>query len=345
MKTPSSKTFWAVINAAWILAGTTSAATRLEIQMVPMLKLTGEVGSTNRIQYVTDLSQTNNWLTLTNIVLSTSPSYFVDTSSAGTVTRYFRAVQLTSSLDTNTPANPNQQSLVWINPGTFLMGSPSSEVDRESDEGPQTVVTLTRGYWMGKYEVTQAEYQSVVGSNPSYFTGNLNRPVEQVSWNDAISYCTKLTERERVAGRLPAGYVYRLPTEAEWEYAARAGTTTRLSYGDDPGYTKLGDYAWYSANTANTTHPVGQKLANAWGLYDMAGNVWEWCLDWTGTYPGGSVTDPRGPASGSGRVVRGGGWWILGAWDCRSARRGNDFPDDRINSVLGFRVVLAPGQP
>ena len=170
----------------------------------------------------------------------------------------------------------------------------------------------------------------------------MNRPVERVSWNDAINYCAKLTEKEHQAGRLPSEYVYRLPTEAEWEYAARAGSTARFSYGDDPGYTKLKDYAWYDSNSSSTTHPVGQKLANAWGLYDMAGNVWEWCLDWYGKYPGGNVTDPRGPASGSPRVFRGGSWDSV-AWHCRSAIRYGGDPGGRYG-IFGFRVVLAPGQ-
>jgi hypothetical protein len=141
----------------------------------------------------------------------------------------------------------------------------------------------------------------------------------------------------------PTGYVYRLPTEAEWEYACRAGTTTRFSFGDDPGYSQLGNYVWYDANSGKQTHPVGQKQPNPRGLYDMHGNVWEWCLDWTGAYPGGSVTDPIGANSGSDRVVRGGCWSVVGR-GCRSARRISDTPGIRF-SGLGFRAVLAPGQP
>jgi formylglycine-generating enzyme required for sulfatase activity len=223
------------------------------------------------------------------------------------------------------------------------MGSPTNEQDRDSDEGPQTVVTLTKGFFVGQHEVTQGEYQAVMKSNPSGFKGDPNRPVEQVSWHDATNYCARLTGRERTAGGLPEGWVYRLPTEAEWEYACRAGTTTRFSYGDDAGYAQFGNYAWYNSNSKATTHAVGQKQPNAWGLYDVHGNVWEWCLGWYGTYPGGRVTNPKGPDSGSLRVIRGGGW-DGDAWGCRSAFRSYYWPDGRYGD-LGFRAVLAPGQP
>ena len=135
--------------------------------------------------------------------------------------------------------------------------------------------------------------------------------MEQVSWNDAVAYCAALTTRGRNAGRIPADYEYRLPTEAEWEYACRSGTTTAFSYGNDnpPDYDSLTHYGWYSGNSGGTTHPVGQKLPNAWGLYDMHGNVWEWCQDWyTQLLPGGSVTDPTAPRVGSNRMMRGGCW-------------------------------------
>jgi len=232
-------------------------------------------------------------------------------------------------------------NMVWILPGTFVMGSPDAEVDRYSNEGPQTTVTLTKGFWMGKYEVTQGEYVALMGNNPSSFTGDLNRPVENMSWDDAVAYCAALTERERGAGRITASYQYRLPTEAEWEYACRAATTTRFSYGDDPGYALLPNYAWYDANSGGTTHPVGQKLPNPWGLYDMYGTVVEWCQDWYGySLPGGSVTDPQGPATGVGRVIRGGDW-NNGARNCRSALRGGAPADGRYGN-FGFRVVLAP---
>lgn len=236
-----------------------------------------------------------------------------------------------------TPPNPAPDRLVWIPPGTFTMGSPDDENGRQSDESPLTHVTLTRGFWLGRYEVTQAEYQSVRGMNPSNWKGD-NLPVEQVSWNDAVAYCQQLTQQTRDGGMLAEGWEYRLPTEAQWEYACRAGTTTRFHFGET--YSDLGDYAWYSGNSSYRTHPVGQKQANAWGLHDMQGNVQEWCMDRYGFYPGGSVSDPTGPTSGLGRVIRGSNW-NRSQVQCRSALRSYR-GDGSTSSGLGFRVALAP---
>jgi len=240
---------------------------------------------------------------------------------------------------------PDTNRWAWIPRGTFTMGSGASEQGRHDDEGPQTRVRLTHSFWMGRYEVTQAEYQAVMGSTPSHFTGDSNRPVEQVKWFEATNYCGKLTAAAQAAGRLPAGWVYRLPTEAEWEYACRAGTTTRFFYGDDPGseYGQPGNYAWYGPNSGNTTHPVGLKQPNPWGLYDMYGKVQEWRLDCYGPYPGGSVTDPKGPRSGWDRVVRN-GYYSGHPVIFRSAARSGSGRAARSDS-LGFRVVLAAGQP
>jgi len=246
------------------------------------------------------------------------------------------------------PANPNPELLIWIEPGMFTMGSPSTEKDRQDDEGPQTPVTLRRGFWMSKHEVTQAEYQAVMGNNPSKFTGDMKRPVEQVTWYDATNYCGKLTQQERQAGRLPAGCVYRLPMEAEWEYACRAGTTTATAYGNSLSSTQAnfnGNHPYNGAavgpNLSRTT-AVGSYAPNAWGLYDMHGNVWEWCSDWfQGNLPGGSMTSPSGPASGAYRVDRGGSW-ARGGGLCRSAYRYGDWPDRRYLDI-GFRPVLSPG--
>ncbi len=226
---------------------------------------------------------------------------------------------------------------VWIPPGRFTLGSSVTEqngvnavgwrnvADLTKTEGPQTVVTLTKGFYMGKYLVTQGEYLEVMGSNPSHFAGARDLPVDACGWFNATNYCGKLTAREQRAGRLPANWSYRLPTEAEWEYACRAGTTTRFSYGEDPGYTNLTKYGWYDGNsyTTNkppgvfylvlghyfTTHPVGQKLPNPWGLYDMHGQLSQWCQDWFGPYPGGAVTDPQGPHRGGARHPQ---WELVG---------------------------------
>ena len=225
--------------------------------------------------------------------------------------------------------------MVYIRPGTFTMGSPVTEQGRNDDEIQHTVI-LTEGFWLGKTVVTQAQWEAVMGGNPSKFkNAGRDAPVEQVSWDDAMQFCRKLTERERQAGHLPEGHEYTLPTEAQWEYACRAGTT-----GPFAGNGDLDSMGWYNQNSGNTTHPVAQKQPNAWGLYDMHGNVWEWCRDWYGHYPGGSVTDPTGPSSGSDRVLRGGSWYS-GAAYCRSADRYWFSPGDRY-IILGFRLALAP---
>ena len=307
------------------------------------ISVTGASDAVCQIQWTDSLSATSRWFHLDHSSVATSP--FIDPTSTPESGRYYRAVW-----------TPNT-GMVWIPPGTFMLGSPTNEQDRSSTEGPQTLVTISRGFWMGKCEITQGEYVAVMGNNPSYFNGDrsgppdndqdygtdLTRPVETVSWNDATSYCALLTTQERTAGRLPTNYVCRLPTEAEWEYACRAGTTTRFYYGDDPNYTELVNYAWFTDNSGDVAQPVGELLPNAWGLHDMAGNVWEWCRDWYGPYLGGSAIDPRGPATGTFRVWRGAGWFYA-ARHCRSARRFNHSPTYTY-SGLGFRVVLASDLP
>jgi formylglycine-generating enzyme required for sulfatase activity len=196
-------------------------------------------------------------------------------------------------------------------------------------------VTLTKPFYMGVCEVTNAQWRRVMGSIPSEWKDD-DRPVEQVSWEDAVEFCRKLSamREERNAGRM-----YRLPTEAEWEYACRAGTTTRYSFGDDKS--QLGDYGWFDENSGWHTHPVAQKKPNAWGLYDMHGNVFEWCSDWSGAnYVDIAATDPQGPPLASARVFRGGSWRRT-AGNCQSAYRngtGPSFPHDD----LGFRLALSP---
>jgi len=207
---------------------------------------------------------------------------------------------------------------VLIEPGKFLMGSPDEEAQRDADEVRHRV-RLTKRFLMAATEVTQAQWQKVMPDNPSNFRA-ADLPVERVSWNDAMEFCRKLNEQE--AKR------YRLPTEAEWEYACRAGTT-------GPYAGNLERMAWYTQNTGGTTHPVATKQANAWGLHDMHGNVAEWCADWYGDYPAGSVAEPPRPANGSSRVLRGGSWFGL-TGGTRSAARGWNERDRPLASV-GFR--------
>ena len=218
----------------------------------------------------------------------------------------------------------------WVPAGEFLMGS----TNEHSRGYPPTRVRISRGYWLGRHEVTQAEWQAVTGTNPSEFSGCGRCPVEHVSWDDVQGFIGHLNAR---AG----GTRYRLPTEAEWEYAARAGTegdtyagNLTNTFGLDP---VLDMISWYGENSGDRTHPVGQKAPNAWGLHDMLGNVSELVRDWYGDYPGGAVTDPAGPASGSLRVWRGGGWNILAGY-CRASYRGVILPGYRLNN-LGFRLL------
>jgi len=226
--------------------------------------------------------------------------------------------------------------LVQIHAGAFTMGSAEGEANRGADEGPATRVTLTQDFYLGATDVTQGQYESVTGTNPSDFkNAGKNAPVEQVTFAEATAFCQKLTERESAAGRLPEGYAFSLPTEAQWEYACRAGTTGPYA-GDIPAM------SWYDANSGGTTHPVAAKKPNAWGLYDMTGNVYQWCSDWYAKrYPGGSVTDPTGPATGIVHVLRGGGWYYDRTY-CRSAYRDFD-PGFRAN-FIGFRLALSAAQ-
>ena len=296
-------------------------------------------------------------------------------------------------------------TMKWCPPGIFTMGSPSDEYGRFNNE-VQHQVTLTKGFWLGETEVTQGQWKKLMDGetvvdlarkglqddtkynffgeqqtlrefwcmdrygDPNNQCGDLKDdvPVYNVSWSEATEFCRRLTQRERAAGRIPDGYEYRLPTEAEWEYACRAGTTTALPNGRDirilgeNNAPALDDIAWYGGNssvrfdgrgwdTANCKekqYPGGRvcarevkgKRANAWGLYDMIGNVWEWCGDWYGAYTYWGNTDPSGPASGVGRVFRGGGWECDARY-CRSAYRGWIDLGFRFNN-LGFRVALAP---
>lgn len=246
--------------------------------------------------------------------------------------------------------NALNMKLVWCPAGEFRMGTPKSEVTGNKSKlevlvEDQVEVIVTKGYWLGKCEVTQSQWTRVMATEP--WKGQIQTkegdacPATFVSWNDASDFCRKFTERERIAGRLPDGWEYTLPTEAQWERACRAGTETKFSFGDDD--TKLRDVAWITDNTFDAreeyAHVVGQKKANLWGLHDMHGNVMEWCRDWYGDkLPGGR--DPEVTEPGKRRVIRGGSWAWIGD-DCRSASR-LATPPSYGDQVIGFRLALTP---
>ena len=231
-----------------------------------------------------------------------------------------------------------------IPPGEFTMGSPKSEPGR-SDVETQHLVKITKPFYLSAYEVTQAQYERVMDKSPSYFSalgkgkddvsGDTSQlPVEQVNWHEAVAFCGKPSDDE--------GVEYRLPTEAEWEYACRAGTTTTYSFGNN--VSQLGEYAWHNGNSNNTTHPVGELKPNAWGLFDMHGNVFEWCQDWYGSYEYGpyerlrAASDPTGAASGSGRVSRGGAFCVNPGVVRAATRTMDDSPAGR-HPFIGFRLA------
>ena len=231
--------------------------------------------------------------------------------------------------------------MLLVPAGTFPMGcSASTQYGCNSDESPTHQVTLS-AFYIGRYEVTQAQWTAKMGSNPSYFvpangySSDTTKPVERVSWNMIASGSTSFMSLTGL----------RLPTEAEWEYAYRAGTTTAFhSYPAQPnGFndgTLLGNIAWYGSNAGSQTHAVGGKLANGLGLHDMSGNVWEWCQDWYGPYSSGSVTNPTGPATGTDRLLRGGDWYY-NSYYCRASWRNSQSPVSIFNNY-GFRVVRTP---
>jgi len=227
--------------------------------------------------------------------------------------------------------NSSGIEMLLIPGGTFNMGCSASNSYSCNGDETNHQVTLSKAFYLGKTEVTQAQWQAKMSSNPSYFSGNANNPVEQVSWNDIAGFNTATG--------------LRLPSEAEWEYACRGGTTT--AFHSMPGYPNgtnddslLGNIAWFYPAAANITHTVAGKAANAFGMYDMSGNVWEWCNDWYGSYAAGNATDPAGPSSGSYRVLRGGSW-DYNSDICRSSNRNFYDPDYRIN-IIGFRVARTP---
>ncbi len=226
-----------------------------------------------------------------------------------------------------------KMEMILIPAGEFKMGSPDSDRDAASNEKPQHRVRITKPFYLGKFLVTQEQWEGVMGNNPGPFKGPKN-PVD-VSWEDCQGFLRKLNAKAGGHGK------FVLPTEAQWEYACRAGSKTRYCFGDDES--KLGEYAWYAAKPGNMTHPVGEKKPNAWGLYDMHGLVWEWCQDWhdMGYYNVSPVDDPPGAATGIDRVFRGGSWNYPAAY-CRSARRSNADEPHSGHDNVGLRVALIP---
>jgi formylglycine-generating enzyme required for sulfatase activity len=250
----------------------------------------------------------------------------------------------------DTATNTINMEFVLVQPGVFMMGCSEGDTDCLADERPQHPVRISQPFYLGKYEVTQAQWMALMGNNPSRFKGD-NRPVENVSWNDVQEFIRRLNALEGTKQ-------YRLPTEAEWEYAARAGVSTKFPF----AVARAGEYAWYWNNANRETHPVGEKQPNPWGLHDMHGSVWEWTQDWYGEgYYVSSITsspglivkpkeilsgpkiviiDPKGPAEGTTRVLRGGSWGNDLRY-LRSAQR-NAYPPDYRHANTGFRLVVSP---
>ncbi|HLP78154.1 MAG TPA: formylglycine-generating enzyme family protein [Candidatus Paceibacterota bacterium] len=330
------------------------AETSLQASLTPTVTITGILGSLQQVQYSTNMADTNGWSPLAVVRMDASVKSFYDATASGPQ-RFYRTV-LMGVTDTN---------LVWVPPGTFLMGSPSNEVTRSSTEGPQTPVTLTQGFLMGRYEVRIPE-MAVYLTNYAYLSNGSNAryPVYLSTWQDATNYCGLRTDYERAQGMIPSDWAYRLPTEVEWEYACRAGTTTPFSFGNELRNDAVRSDAWFDGNAPYPTNlvvvggitpgnsgwtNVGSFPANAFGLCDMHGSETEWCLDtYPGStsiqnpiyaYPGVAITNPVAPRLGDYAIYRGGGK-VDPAYRCRSATR-RVFRVDTSNTI-GFRVVLSP---
>lgn len=288
-----------------------------------------EPGEEYRVETTADLARPA-WQTTTAVVHHAQSISSVLISPGAQTAQFFRVIR-TARLEL-------PDSMVHVPAGEFTMGKRPGDTNSTSSELPPFIVRITRDFWISDHEVTQSEYLNIMCANQSASRGDLELPAESMAWNDAVLYCTRITAAERAAGRLPSGYEYRLPTEAEWEYAARAGSTGIFSYGDDRA--ALTNYAWTSLNSAGQLRRGRMLLPNAWGVFDCQGNVYEWCLDWLGDEPiTGPMDDPRGSLDSSYRAARGGSFSTL--WSLARLSSRMMFAPSRRASNLGFRVVVA----
>jgi formylglycine-generating enzyme required for sulfatase activity len=301
--------------------------TRLGVKLGKALRATGQPLSKLRIE--SSITKNGPWAIFTNLALLSSGVAVIDLMP-GLENRFYKISEIVP---------PGTVGFVWVNSGSFMMGSPESEVGRNSFakwEEVQHRVTITRGFWISDHEVTQGEYRSVMGRNPNTVRDD-NLPVTNVKWGEAVQYCEVLTNREKLANRITDRQAYRLPTEAEWEYACRAGST-------DARYGNLNEIAWITTGIESSLRSVCTKKPNAFGLYDMLGNAWEWCSDWWWDYPQFDVVDPTGPlnpigGNGPGLKIVRGAPWNFGPGNLRSAGRFKTPPDTAL-SCMGFRAVL-----
>jgi formylglycine-generating enzyme required for sulfatase activity len=318
-----------VISGVWTAGLHTIIASPTDADAPPpekQMELTIPAGyGSGYIQYSSNLVDWIPWAAFSSC--STNLIHTISTAAAGSTSRvgFYRVLTAVLSIPDN---------YVYIPPGRFLIGSPPTEIDRGFDED-QHVATVHRGFWISRTEVTIRQWLEVMPRFPSsLFEGrHPDSAANYISWQDAMEFCRLLTLRDTATGRIPPGSGYRLPTETEWEYAARAGTDTRYSFGDDPNYQHLGQYGWYATNSAGHIHPVGQLPPNPWGLFDVHGNVFEWCLDPDTPYPGSTrILYHR-------KIYRGGSYYCPGRI-LRSADRSHNGNPDIRDSLNGLRLVI-----
>ena len=322
-----------ITNEEWSISGTT--ATLMADYSWPgkivsiAMEVSEEDGFANAKSFEASVSGSNLTVTATGLKTQTTYYYRIKTDTGGVTFESETRTFVTKKTDLSLTVNGVSFDMVYVEGGSFDMGATYEQGgDAWDNEKPVHRVTLS-GYYIGMYEVTQELWEAVMGSNPSYFKGAQN-PVESVSWNDCKEFISRLDSL--------TGKKFRLPTEAEWEYAARGGNKS-LHY-KYSGSGNIGKVAWYTENSGNSTHAVGTKTANELGIYDMSGNVWEWCSDWYGDYSAGAQTNPQGPSAGSRRVLRGGSCYG-NAGLCRVSSRDYNGPGYGLH-ILGLRLVLVP---